>query len=387
MITNPIITTLLDTDFYKFTMMQCVYHHFRHANVTYRFQCRNQVDLKNLTTTVQEQAAHLCQLQLTQDEISYLHSLSFFKPDFLDYLTTFKLDAAHLEIQSRDNLTINIEGPWVQTILFEVPLLAIINESYTQFHAGAESKSIGRKLLQEKIDLINKPEYQGFRFTDFGTRRRFSKSWQQEVLQQLKYVQPQFIGTSNVYYAKTMNLRPIGTMAHEYLQACQVLAPNLKTHQAFALKTWHEEYQGDLGIALTDSLGMDVFLTEFDATLAKQYQGIRHDSGSPIEWGEKAIRHYESLNIDAKEKTFVFSDSLTFPKAITIYDHFKNRCWPVFGIGTNLMNDLGNKTLDIVIKLFQTNHKPVVKISDSPGKMVADNQEILDHIKSELNIN
>lgn len=386
MTTKPIITSLLDTDFYKFTMMQCVFHYFKDATVTYRFQCRNNIDLKALVDTVKEEAKQLCTLKLESDEIQYLNSLGFFKSDFLNYLTTFKLNFDYLDIHREDNLTINIRGPWLETILFEVPLLAIINESFTRKYAGPESHQIGQTKLREKTALINNSAYQGFRFSDFGTRRRFSKAWQLEVLLFLKEIQPQFMGTSNVFYAKDLNLRPIGTMAHEYLQACQVLAPDLKTHQAFALKKWHDEYQGQLGIALTDSLGMDTFLKEFDATLARQYQGLRHDSGSPIEWGEKAIAHYQKLGVDAKEKTFVFSDALTIPKAMAIYDHFKEKCWPAFGIGTNLMNDLGNQTLDIVIKLFQTNDKPVVKISDSPGKMVADNAEILDHIKSELNI-
>lgn len=382
---NPIISSLLDTDFYKFTMMQCVRHQFPNTPVGYRLILRKPIDLRPFRDAIQAQIHHLCQLTLTSQEIAYLQSLKFFKPDFLDYLRTFSLPENAITIDpNAEDLGLTINGIWEETILFEVPLLAIINEIYNQ--TFEDVYQIGRKKLQNKIHYIQQtcPD---LAFSEFGTRRRFSQAWQKEVIETLqKQLPANLIGTSNLYFARLFNLRPIGTMAHEFLQACQVIAPNIIGSQRFALEAWLREYPHDLGIALTDSLTMDVFLSEFDRSLAKRYQGLRQDSGDPIAWGEKAIAHYEKLGLDPKPVIFVFSDNLNPEKAKIIHEHFKGRCQPVFGIGTNLTNDLGTPTLDIVLKMIHTKHQPVIKITDSPGKTVCDDEIYLAKIKTIFNI-
>lgn len=383
------VPSLLDTDFYKFTMMQCVKHQFSGTPVGYRLILRKPVDLRPFRDAIQAQIHHLCQLKLTSDELTYLQSLDFFKPDFLDYLRTFSLPEDAITINpDAEDLGLTINGTWEETILFEVPLLAIINEVYNQATLSnlPALYQTGQQRLQNKINYI-KQTCPDLALSEFGTRRRFSYAWQKEVIATLQEQLPtNLIGTSNLYFANLFKLRPIGTMAHEFLQACQVLAPNIVGSQRFALEAWLREYPHDLGIALTDSLTMDVFLSEFDRTLAERYQGLRQDSGDPIVWGEKAIAHYKKLGLDPKSVIFVFSDNLNPEKAKVIHEHFKGRCHPVFGIGTNLTNDLGAPTLDIVLKMIHTKHQPVIKITDSPGKTVCDDEIYLAKIKTLFNI-
>ncbi len=378
---EPIIASLLDTDLYKLTMMQCILHQFPNTEVEYRFKSRKPVNLKPYYAAIKNEIHSLCQLKFSDAELHFLSTFSFFKADFIDFLATFSLQEEHVHLDAQDEFTLIIKGPWVATILFEVPLLAIISEVYYRENYPSNDFKIAKERLQTKIAMI-KSDYPALRFSDFGTRRRFSRSWQDIVIQTLTKELPEaFIGTSNVHFANKLQLRPIGTMAHEYLQACQVLAPHIQGSQAFALSAWLKEYPHDLGIALTDVLTMDIFLSEFTADLAKRYLGLRQDSGDPIEWGNKALQHYQRLGIDVSEKTFVFSDSLTIAKAIDIAKYFANKCYCVFGIGTHLTNDVGYPALDIVIKMTHTNHKPVIKISDSKGKMVCENPSLYQSVK------
>ncbi|HRE33228.1 MAG TPA: nicotinate phosphoribosyltransferase, partial [Candidatus Berkiella sp.] len=294
---EPIIRSLLDTDLYKLTMMQCVIHQFPSIEVEYQFKSRKSLDLKPYLQEIQQEITHFCELSFTDDELSYLSSLTFFKPDFIEFLRTFRLNASHVHLSYQDELKLSIKGPWVFTILFEVPLLAIISEVFYRANYPQENFVIAKQRLTEKCQYV-KTHYPQLRFSDFGTRRRFSNAWQAQVITTLQQELPEaFIGTSNVHFAKTFGSHPIGTMAHEYLQACQVLAPTLSGSQQFALKAWLKEYPRDLGIALTDVLTMDIFLQEFDASLAKRYQGLRQDSGDPFIWGNKALQHYETLGI------------------------------------------------------------------------------------------
>ncbi len=386
-LTSAIIPSLLDTDLYKLTMMQCVRHQFPNTPVGYRLILRKPIDLRPYFDEIKNEIHALCQLQFTPSEIAYLQSLKIFKNDFLDYLSTFKLPENSITLDPNvPDLGLQINGTWDEIILFEVPLLAIICEIYfrqTHDHPNFEE---AKRRLQQKIEFIQE-EASHLAFSDFGTRRRFSHAWQKEVIETLKNQLPQqFIGTSNLYFAKLFQLKPIGTMAHEFLQACQVLAPDIKGSQQFALETWLKEYPHDLGIALTDSLTMDIFLEEFNQSLAQRYQGLRQDSGDPIQWGEKAIAHYLTLGIDPKNKLFVFSDNLNPQKAKMIDDHFRNRCTVAFGIGTNLTNDFGIEKLDIVLKMIHTRHQPVLKITDSPGKTVCEDEAYLMKVKEKFNI-
>jgi len=368
-----IIQSLLDTDLYKFTMMQVVLHHFPAAQAEYRFKCRTPgVDLTPDIPAIEEEIRGLCSLNFTQRELQYLRSWRFFKSDFVDLLGLFQLDQRFIKVSRLNDageIDITIKGPWLHTILFEVPVLAIVSEVYNRRAHPKPDFGEGRKRLAAKIKLINGVEDPAFRIADYGTRRRFSREWQDEVILTLKErIGPKFVGTSNVKLALDHQLTPLGTMAHEYLQACQAVGPRLRDSQVFAFNTWAREYRGDLGIALSDVCGMDAFLRDFDLFFCKLFDGVRHDSGDPFEWGEKLIAHYNKMRIDPRSKVMVFSDSLNVPLAIRLFEYFRGRSQTAFGIGTNLTNDLGYEALQIVIKMTRCNGQPVAKISDEPSK-------------------
>jgi nicotinate phosphoribosyltransferase len=369
-----IIRSLLDTDLYKFTMMQVVLHHFPGAQVEYRFKCRNaSVDLTPFMEEIREEIRGLCALRFTPPELDYLRSFRFMKSDYVDLLGLFGLDERFIAVTRRADspteIDITIKGPWLHTILFEVPVLAIVSEVYYRNTVREPDLDEGRRRLAAKIALANGVADGDFRIADYGTRRRFSRMWHEEVVRTLKHgLGPKFVGTSNVDLAMREGLTPLGTMAHEYLQACQAVGPRLVDSQHFAFEMWAKEYRGDLGIALSDVAGMDAFLRDFDLYFCKLFDGVRHDSGDPFEWGEKLLAHYRRMRIDPKTKTMVFSDQLNIPLAIRLYEHFKGRTNIAFGIGTNLTNDVGYEALQIVIKMTRCNGQPVAKISDEPSK-------------------
>jgi nicotinate phosphoribosyltransferase len=382
-----IIHSLLDTDLYKLTMMQGVLHQFPWAEVEYEFQCRDKgIDLKPIAAALNTELDHLCTLRFKIRELQFLSQLRFIKPDFIQFLRLFHFQRDYITVGTEDgHLSLKIKGPWLHTILFEVPVLAIVNELYFRDISPLPDYALGRKKLEEKIELVKKSndENLGFVFSDFGTRRRFSLTWQEEIIQILKKELPaNLMGTSNVMLAMKYNLIPIGTMAHEWIMACQALGPRLADSQKFALEHWAQEYRGDLGIALSDTLGFEAFLSEFDMYFAKLFDGCRHDSGDPFEWGEKLISHYKKLKIDPRWKRAIFSDGLSFPKAIEIAKYFKDRINVAFGIGTNLTNDITGKAVQIVIKMTRCQGQPVAKISDSPGKQMCRDQGYLDYLRS-----
>ena len=369
-----IIRSLLDTDLYKFTMMQVVLHHFPGAHVEYRFKCRNgNVDLTPYIDEIRDEIRALCTLRFAAAELDYLRRFRFMKSDFVDLLGLFQLDDRFVDVSKRADspgeIDIAIKGPWLHTILFEVPVLAIVSEIYYRRNVDKPDFDEGRRRLQAKIALANGVAEADFRIADYGTRRRFSRTWHEEVVATLKTgLKSKFVGTSNVDLAMRNGLTPLGTMAHEYLQACQAVGPRLIDSQHFAFEVWAKEYRGDLGIALSDVAGMDAFLRDFDLYFCKLFDGVRHDSGDPFDWGEKLIDHYRRMRIDPKTKTMVFSDQLNLPLAIRLFNHFKDRSTIAFGIGTNLTNDLGYEPLQIVIKMTRCNGQPVAKISDAPSK-------------------
>ena len=226
-----------------------------------------------------------------------------------------------------------------------------------------------------------------FKLMDFGTRRRFSRDVQQTIVTTLRADFPYLIGTSNYDLARRLDITPVGTQAHEWFQAHQQISPTLANSQRAALQMWLREYPTHLGIALTDCITMDAFLRDFDLPFAEAYQGLRHDSGDPVDWGEKAIAHYQRLNIDPMSKTLVFSDNLNLDKALSLYRHFGQRVNLVFGIGTRLTCDTpGVKPLNIVIKLVECNGKPVAKLSDSPGKTICQDQNFVCELRKAFDL-
>ncbi len=388
-----IITSLLDTDLYKFTMMQVVLHHFPGAQVEYRFKCRNAgVDLTPYVDEIREQIEALCTLRFTEEELAYLRGLRFIKSDFVDFLGLFQLNTKYIHVEPAQpgpgEISIVIRGPWLHTILFEIPVLAIVNEVYFRTTQRAPDLASGRRRLTEKIALVRSdPTLANLHIADYGTRRRFSKHWQDEVLVTLKdELRENLAGTSNVMFAARHGLIPLGTMAHEYLQACQSLGPRLRDSQTFGFEMWAKEYRGDLGIALSDVYGFDAFLRDFDMYFCKLFDGARHDSGDPLAWGERLIAHYERNRVDPLTKTLVFSDSLTFPRVIELYRRFSGRARVAFGVGTNLTNDLGYTPLQIVIKMVRCNGQPVAKLSDSPEKNMCDDVAYLAYLRQVFEI-
>ncbi|MEE4378148.1 MAG: nicotinate phosphoribosyltransferase [Candidatus Competibacteraceae bacterium] len=385
-----IINSLLDTDLYKFTMMQAVLHQFPGAQVEYRFKCRDaDIDLRPFAGAIRDAISELCTLRFTEDELTYLSSLRFMKPDFVDFLRLFHLQTRYVEVcRDAEALEIILRGPWLHTILFEVPVLAIVNQIYFQDRQSEATEAEGWRRLQSKIETVRQhPETENFRFADFGTRRRFSTDWQRQVVAEFaKQLPENCVGTSNVLLAKTLGLIPIGTMAHEFLQACQALGPRLVESQKFAFETWAREYRGDLGIALSDVVGINAFLHDFDLYFCKLFDGARHDSGDPFQWADKVIANYHAHRVDPRHKNLVFSDGLNLPKALAIYDRFKDEARLSFGIGTNLTNDLGHKALNIVIKMTECNGQPVAKLSDSAGKTMCRDETFLAYLRQVFGI-
>jgi nicotinate phosphoribosyltransferase len=387
-----IIQSLLDTDLYKFTMMQVVLHRFPGAQVEYTFKCRTpNIHLAHFTEEIQQEINALCMVRLSKGELEYLRSLRFIKSDFVDFLDLFHLQSHYITLtpQPDDTLNITVKGPWLHTILFEIPVLAIVNEVYFRNTVGAVDTQKAAAIAQSKIELITKnPSLDGLVIADYGTRRRFSKAWHEQALIQLKReLGAQFAGTSNVMFAMRQGLTPLGTMAHEYLQACQALGPRLRDSQVFGFEMWAKEYRGDLGIALSDVYGMSAFLRDFDLYFCKLFDGARHDSGDPLEWGERLIAHYETMRVDPKTKTLVFSDGLNIPKVIELYQRFAGRAKLAFGVGTNLTNDVGVAPIQIVMKMTRCNGQPVAKVSDSPGKTMCDDVAYLAYLKQVFDIN
>lgn len=393
-VNNMIIESLLDTDLYKFTMMQCVLHQFPGAEVAYRFRCRNVgVELGPYADEIRDEIHHLCSLRFKDEELEYLAGLRFIKSDFVDFLSLFHLKEKYITVkadrEAPNGIDITIEGPWLHTILFEIPVLAIVNEVYFRHKMPVADEKEGMKRLRAKIDLIrNEPDNDNLKITDFGTRRRFSRAWQTTVTETLirELGREKFAGTSNVDLARRYGLIPIGTMAHEYLQACQALGPRLRDSQVYGFEMWAKEYRGDLGIALSDVYGMDPFLKDFDMFFCKLFDGARHDSGDPFLWGEKMIEHYRRNKCDPRGKTLIFSDALTVPRIIELYRRFNHRIGVGFGIGTNLMNDLGPEPLNIVVKMIRANGQPVAKISDTPEKGMCEDLTYLAYLKQVFGI-
>jgi nicotinate phosphoribosyltransferase len=384
------IASLLDTDLYKFTMQQVVFHRFPNLWVKYRFKLRNDgIDLSPYADEIRKQINSFCELSITDAELAYLNNIPFLKTDYVKSLKELRLDPACVTIAT-DPFTITIEGYWYRTILFEVPVLAIINEVYFRESRTPQERSADYDealwRIGEKLNWLVQavPEDVEFNLVEFGTRRRRSVVLQNWIVPHFRemlkgYDNIHFLGTSNVMLAAMHGVKAHGTMAHEYLQAFQALAP-LHKFQAEALRAWQDEYKGDLGMALTDVTGVENFLLDFHRGFAMQYSGVRHDSGDPFDWGEKMIAHYTNLGIDPRTKTLMFTDSLDFEKAVELAKHFNGQARTAFGIGTYLTNDTLTPPLNVVIKMVECDGMPVAKISDSNGKGMCEDAAFLAHL-------
>ena len=391
----PVITSLLDTDLYKFTMLQTFLHQFPGATGVYRFVHRGGArrPLAEFRGEIEAQVDHLCALRFRPEELEYLRTLRFMKPDVVDYLDLFQFRRRFIRVgEEHGELSIVAEGPLMQVMLFEIFILAIVSEVSFSQDDPQPAYAEGRRRMRAKVDRLRAfatepaPD-RPYLFFDFGTRRRASRAWHEEVVATFAREVPQvFRGTSNVDLARRHDLVPIGTMAHEYLQAHQAFGYRLRDFQKMAFENWVHEYRGDLGIALTDVVGMDAFLADFDLYFAKLFDGLRHDSGDPFSWGEKMLAHYDRLRIDAHAKMLTFSDALDFEKSFALHRRFAGRTKVSFGIGTHLTNDLGVPALNIVMKLVRCNDQPVAKISDTPGKTLGDDETFMRYLRQVFNV-
>jgi nicotinate phosphoribosyltransferase len=389
---SPILTSLLDTDAYKLHMQQAVFHRYPAISVAAEFRCRGDELLGEYADEIGAQIALMSQLALTDAEFNYLSGLPFFREDYLNWLRDFRYDPQQVQIENRQGkLHIRIAGPWREVIMWEVPLLAVISEVVHRHRSPDVTPDMAVAHLRNKLAqfkaMSSDVDISRFKLMDFGTRRRFSQPVQQAIVSTLKSEFPYLVGTSNYDLARQLDLVPVGTQAHEWFQAHQQISPVLANSQRAALQAWLDEYPDQLGIALTDCITMDAFLRDFGPQFAQRYQGLRHDSGDPFEWGEKAIAHYQKLGIDPMSKTLVFSDNLDLDKALALYRHFYQRVNLVFGIGTRLTCDIpGVKPLNIVIKLVECKGKPVAKLSDSPGKTICQDQAFVKALRKAFDL-
>ena len=386
---DPIITSLLDTDLYKFNMNQVIFHKHTDLCGEYYFKCRNKdvVFTEEMVEEINEQVDHLCTLHFRKDELDYLRSIRFIKNDYVEFLRLWHpiREYVKIDLEKTGELVIVVDGPLFSAMQFEIYLLEIVNEVYFRLKYDYDILvATAKERLDRKIADFQSGKYT-FRFAEFGCRRRLSREWEEVVIKRLAKETNNCVGTSNVYFAKKLKLAPIGTYAHEFVQMYQGIdsIPLAYTNH-YAMKDWYDEYVGDNGTALSDTLTTDLFLLDFNRSMANNYTGVRHDSGDPYEWGEKIIAHYKKYNIDPKSKQLLFSDSLDFDRAQALHDYFKDRTKVSFGIGTYCSNDTCEQALNIVIKLQYVNGRPVAKLSDNPEKSMCRDEEYLKYLNASV---
>ena len=390
-----IINSLLETDLYKFSMGQAIYHQFSDYKTTWSFKCRN-TDVHFTPEMVQEikdQILAYCDLRFNEDELEYLHKIRWLKGSYVDFLRLWRPNFEDFEItdNAECGLAIETRGTWLNTSMYEIPTLAIVNEVY--FRMAYNYKKLMKsfeKRLEEKTGWVESGKYILGNYSEFGLRRRLSAEAQEMAVRKLAEVKSEkshFVGTSNVYLAKKYHLMPVGTMAHEWImcvgQGNHRHNPAYSNH--YALDAWVKEYGVLNGTALTDAITTDCFLRDFNLTYATLFSGVRHDSGDPFEWGDKMLEHYKKLGIDGSQKTLLFSDSLDFERADRLYRYFTGKAKVAFGIGTYIANDTDVTPLNIVMKTTACNGNDVAKISDTPGKGLCKNPEYVDYLQRSIN--
>ncbi|WP_202701330.1 nicotinate phosphoribosyltransferase [Flavobacterium sp. UGB4466] len=368
------LKSILDNDFYKFTMQHAVIKLFPKAQVRYSFINRgNHFFPPGFGDLLRKSVDAMADLRLTKEEKQYLwQHCSYLDPTYFDFLQGYNFDPSEVQItQTGSELKVTVEGYWYRTILWEVPLMGLISELFykTGQSIRLDDEAL-KRVTKDKIDNYNKI---GVSILEFGTRRRHSYDVHALVNETLrKFGSNSFIGTSNVHFAMTNNMRPLGTHAHEWFMfhAAQY---GFKMANMMGLGHWTQVYDGDLGIALTDTYTTAVFFEQFDKKYSKLFDGVRHDSGDPIEFAEKVISHYTQMGIDPKSKVIVFSDSLNYEKVKRIADFCRDKIKMSFGVGTNFTNDAGLPSMNMVIKLTEVKlnndqWQGVVKLSDEKNK-------------------
>lgn len=374
--------SILDNDFYKFTMQCAVIKLFPEVKAGYRFINRGTHQFpKGFGTELRRHVDAMATLQLTRQEHRFFgERCPYLNPAYLDFLYGYRYDPSEVEITQRGNdLEVRVNGYWYRTILWEVPLLALISELFykmTGMQRVPDEEVINR--TRRKMDVFREMDVT---VAEFGTRRRHSYEVQRIVLNtMMEYAGSGFVGTSNVHLAMLHDVKIIGTHAHEWFMF-HGARYGFKIANSFALKSWVDVFKGDLGIALTDTYTTAVFFSQFNTFYAKLFDGLRHDSGDPVVFAQKAIEHYRQLGINPQFKSIIFSDGLNIEKVKIITKACKGKIGISFGIGTNLTNDVGLKPMNIVMKLVEVSAPdmpltPTVKLSDEPGKHTGDVQMI-----------
>lgn len=377
------LTSILDNDFYKFTMQYAVVKLFPKAKGRYQFINRGKHQFpEGFAERFREAVKDMANLKLSKAEKVYFSkTCPYIDPTYFDFLQGYQYDPEEVTIEQHGSeLSVKIEGYWYRTILWEVPLMALICELYYEMQDEKRVSDEEVKLIvNQKMDKYDKLQ---ITIADFGTRRRHSYAVHDLVLNALKDHQSNtFIGTSNVHFAMKYQTKPIGTHAHEWFMF-HAAKYGYKMANLLGLENWSNVYRGDLGIALSDTYTTEVFFKQFDKKLSKLFDGVRHDSGDPIEFAQKTIAHYESKGINPLNKTIIFSDGLDYNKVENIVTFCQNKIGYSFGIGTDFTNDVGLKRMNIVLKMTEAlpedaEWTPVIKLSDEPNKHTGDPEEIL----------
>lgn len=404
---HQIIQSALDLDVYKINMMHAAHKLYPEAHVRYELIVRSKESLSDLVDEVRAEIAQLAHCTFSEEDLSYLKTKAPYLSDaFLNYLRYFRfvpqrqitVDTIHT-LSEQKQLRVSIEGSWKDTILYETLVMSIISEVRNRRRWNDIPHQHFMAVLKEKIDHLQAElvarNITNFSFSEMGTRRRFSYPVQHDMLDYVRQTIPHLLsGTSNYHLARKFNLTPIGTVAHEWFMAHQAMV-NVRDSQGVAIDNWHTTFDGELGIALTDTIGIDAFLQDFNYRRAKAYAGVRHDSGSPFVWGDKIIAHYQKMGIDPMSKLLIFTDGLNFERALEICEYFAGRARISFGIGTFLANDMGDwhnaqgaayEPLSMVVKMTECNGSPVAKISDEPEKAMCEDPFFLMNLKQRFGI-
>ncbi len=376
------LISILDNDFYKFTMQYAVIKLFPKAKARYQFINRgNHKYPPGFGEKLSESIKELAKLKLTKEEKTYFaENCPYIDPTYFDFLQGFRYDPDEVKVvQKGTELSVHIEGYWYRTILWEVPIMSLICELY--YIMTNQQRVNDEEVIEIVESKMKKYDKLDITIADFGTRRRHSFDVHNLVIKTLKeHPSKTFIGTSNLYLAMQYATKQIGTHAHEWFMF-HAANYGYKMANLLGLENWADVYRGDLGIALSDTYTTDAFFKQFNKKLTKLFDGIRHDSGDPIEFAQKTINHYTSQGINPLSKTIIFSDGLDYEKVEKISSFCKGKIGYSFGIGTDFTNDVGLPRLNIVLKMTETlpedsEWTPVIKLSDEPMKHTGDREEI-----------
>ena len=400
---QPIITSLLETDLYKFSMGQAIYHQYPSYKATWSFKCRN-TDVRftpDMLLEITDQIRAYCALQFTEEELAYLASIEWLHEDYIDHLRIWKPRFQDFEITDTAacGLAIEARGTWLNTSMYEIPVLAIVNEVYYRMsYSYDELLAQYKRKLEQKTAWLIDGTYNIGMFSEFGLRRRLSAEAQELAVQTLcgnngRYQDSRCIGTSNVYLAKKFKVVPVGTMAHEFVMCVGQGNPmyNPAYSNKLAMDAWTTEYGVLNGTYLTDTIGDEVARLDMGYTYSVSFAGVRHDSGDPYEWGNAWVSHfaayydkYHDERVNPKNKTLLFSDSLDFERASRLYAYFKDKIKVAFGIGTYIANDTDVPPLNIVMKVSECNDRPVAKLSNADGKTMCKDDDYIEYLRKTI---